>query len=223
MSSCENFDLSICTLQGNLCISGTKILLAKLISILKCNEKGQPFNIQIANDEYFSKLKIIGDDIIRTFPKAYKPVRFLENIQINEKFIIVLGNVNDDSSLNYYTEINKKIHEINGILFPFTVGEIAKFYNIYYWGDKRVLIGENDKTKRVCRFCGKASSSVTTFKQNAHAISESLGNKLLYCNEECDSCNASFSAIEQDFFNIHHLLFSLYQKKRQGWIKEFER
>ena len=49
-----------------------------------------------------------------------------------------------------------------------------------------------------------------TFKQKAHAISESLGNKGLICREECDDCNQRFNqTIEQDvtrFFQFFLIL-----------------
>lgn len=217
LNSSENFELSICTIKGNACISGEPIFLTKLINIFKCNEKGELFVIQIADDDYFKKLKPIASELKNTYPQTFKSMQFLESIPINEKFIVVQGNVIRDSSLNNYADINKKIHEINNIQFPINGGKIADFYTIYLWGNNRVHIGEPDKKKRVCRFCGETSPKVT-FKINAHAISDSLGNKLLYCNEECDICNAQFSVIEQDFFNVHLPLYSLYQIKGKTGI-----
>lgn len=48
--------------------------------------------------------------------------------------------------------------------------------------DKKIKIGEGLKEKRICRFCGgvKGDKKKTTFKQEAHAISEALGNKKLF-------------------------------------------
>lgn len=215
-------DFSICTIQGNLWMSVPRTQFAKLISAFKCNEKGQLFIVQTADDEYLRKIEKIGGDFVKTYPQAYKSIQFLRDISRNEKFLIVSGKVNEDTSLNNYTEINKKVHEINGIKFPINSGEIAKLYNIYYWGDKTANIGEIEKKKRVCRFCGEQFSKTVTFKKKAHAISQSLGNKLLYCNEECDDCNGRFSAIEKDFFNVHHLLYSLYQKKGKDGLRNYD-
>ena len=59
-------------------------------------------------------------------------------------------------------------------------------------------IGELNKDRRVCRFCGLRQPA-TTFKNEAHAISEALGNKQIIQNEECDSCNKKFGdGVEQD-------------------------
>lgn len=66
-------------------------------------------------------------------------------------------------------------------------------------------IGELNKGKRVCRFCGKKAPQ-TTFKNKAHAISQALGNKYIVTNEECDLCNHKFgNGIEQDLIRyIQH-------------------
>jgi hypothetical protein len=54
------------------------------------------------------------------------------------------------------------------------------------------------KNKR-CRFCGKAEPEVT-FRKEAHAIPESLGNKSLFTNYECDTCNKTFGDGIEDSF-----------------------
>lgn len=52
-----------------------------------------------------------------------------------------------------------------------------------------------------CRFCLKIFPEVT-FRNEAHAIPESIGNKSLFSYYECDSCNALFGkGIENDFGN----------------------
>lgn len=55
------------------------------------------------------------------------------------------------------------------------------------------------KTDRACRFCGKKEPEVT-FKKEAHAFPELLGNKSITTRYECDECNQFFgSTIEDDF------------------------
>lgn len=72
-------------------------------------------------------------------------------------------------------------------------------FRVYgYDGSSKVHIGEPQRDKRVCRFCGRSMPDVK-FKKVAHALSESIGNKHIINNEECDSCNENFSIIEQDF------------------------
>jgi hypothetical protein len=63
---------------------------------------------------------------------------------------------------------------------------------------KRILHGS---TPRRCRFCGKGAPEVT-FGDVAHAVPESIGNRRLLSEYECDNCNRSFgSGIENDFGN----------------------
>lgn len=63
----------------------------------------------------------------------------------------------------------------------------------------KVFLGEKDKKKRICRFCGEASP-VVKFKKEAHGIPESLGNKSLTTGYECDSCNELFGSDIEDHF-----------------------
>src|ERR1700693_159153 len=54
---------------------------------------------------------------------------------------------------------------------------------------------------RVCRFCSSSAPNVT-FKNEAHAIPECLGNRSLTTEYECDDCNQFFGVgIENDFGN----------------------
>lgn len=77
---------------------------------------------------------------------------------------------------------------------------IVENYNFVHYenGKKQVTIGESDKSKRICRYCGKKMPDVT-FAKVAHTISEGLGNKSIITNDECDSCNENLGRnIEQD-------------------------
>lgn len=53
------------------------------------------------------------------------------------------------------------------------------------------------KDARFCLFCGR-SSSETKFSKVAHAVSETLGNKRLVSNFECDECNDAFGRLLED-------------------------
>lgn len=213
-------DFSICTINGNLHITGAFSVLAKFISVFICDEKGHPLRIQIAEDVFLQKLHTVCDELKATDPSLYVLVEFIEKIRMNEKFLLVSGNINADKSLNNLAEYKRLLYEINNVSYPIKKGEIERLYKIFCWGDgeKKAYIGEHNRQNRVCRFCEKKSPEVT-FKHRAHAISESLGNKLLICNEECDICNKKiFSPIEQEFFNAHNILYSLYQKKGKEGI-----
>lgn len=78
-------------------------------------------------------------------------------------------------------------------------GELRNLYDMKAFGNVAVNIGEPDKSKRKCRFCGKDATQ-TTFRNKAHTISKSLGNNLIVTNDECDTCNNDFGKlVEGDF------------------------
>ncbi len=60
--------------------------------------------------------------------------------------------------------------------------------------------GTMNKSQRICRFCGNSGEHY--FKKIAHAIPEAIGNKTLFCNEECDDCNSRLGKIEEDFVHL---------------------
>ncbi|WP_158653878.1 HNH endonuclease [Helicobacter cetorum] len=85
-----------------------------------------------------------------------------------------------------------------------------------YVQDKKTTIGEPNKTKRVCRFCNKDFRE-TSFNNKAHVIPESLGNKILFSSNECDTCNKRFGeTIDYSlskFFELEYLVRGIRGKK----------
>ena len=85
----------------------------------------------------------------------------------------------------------------------------AKFfprYEMLFFADMGydLYVGEKDKDKRCCRFCGKSGPNIFGDKKNAHAISYFLGNNAIFCLEECLECNNEFGkGIEQDLMNYY--------------------
>lgn len=84
---------------------------------------------------------------------------------------------------------------------------------------KKTKLGEIDKNKRVCRFCGKSVSEGATFNKIAHSISEALGNKTLVFNEECDICNEYFGKDIENalitYLNVFRIFFGILNKKNE--------
>jgi hypothetical protein len=59
----------------------------------------------------------------------------------------------------------------------------------------KVVLGDRPA---VCRFCARTVPEVT-FRREAHAIPELVGNRTLVSLYECDDCNSRFSGFEDDF------------------------
>lgn len=68
------------------------------------------------------------------------------------------------------------------------------FIGTYDVGPK-VFVGP--PTPVTCRFC-RRSKPIVTFRKEAHAISQLLGNRQLIVTDECDSCNSLFSRTLED-------------------------
>lgn len=77
------------------------------------------------------------------------------------------------------------------------------------------------KNERECRFCGKSSPTVT-FKKRAHLVPELLGNKKIFSDFECDTCNAKFGKNENDFANFLGLTRSITGVKGKAGIPKFK-
>jgi len=116
----------------------------------------------------------------------------LYNIHLNAK----------KEGIKYKKYLKKYIQDTN---------EIKKVYDIRNYNSdisRKSYIGEVDKNKRICRFCNKTNKEVS-FKNEAHAISNALGNKTIILNEECDNCNNKFSSMESSlisYFKFDSLL-----------------
>lgn len=97
----------------------------------------------------------------------------------------------------------------------------ATFFNEYdvrFYGHAKV--GELERSKRVCRFCGESIPAVK-FDKIAHAVPESIGgHKNLICYEECDKCNEAFGeGIERNLCEWFDFRRSTHQvKKKSGGV-----
>lgn len=82
-----------------------------------------------------------------------------------------------------------------------------------YYGHAKV--GELERSKRVCRFCGESIPAVK-FDKIAHAVPESIGgHKNLICYEECDKCNEAFGeGIERNLCEWFDFRRSTHQVKK---------
>lgn len=168
--------------------------------------------LQLASQDLKERLRLFDDIGERAF--ALK--EFFQQIPTNNHFLILSGYIDDRIQLFLYT---KELAQMDGTQHEDPLMEritpyLYEHYEVRTFDSKeRINIGVYDKSKRICRFCGRSMPEVT-FKQKAHAISESLGNKGLVCREECDSCNKRFNEnIEQDIINFFHFQLILHGVK----------
>jgi hypothetical protein len=112
------------------------------------------------------------------------------------------------------TEQIKLLNRLNAVNAGMTLEEADERYKALYAplfdsydlfqyvddGKNNLCVGEPERQKRICRFCGKGMPDVS-FSERAHAIPEAIGNKHLFCNEECDNCNTRLHNVEDNLTN----------------------
>jgi hypothetical protein len=153
---------------------------------------------------------------------------YFKSLEDGENFFLIVNHeVNSDMHLalsNHLTSIKEgvsyeSVRQKMNDLFE----EILYLYDVILFDkETKKSIGEIDKTKRICRFCGKKSPEVT-FGSVAHAISEALGNKKIVLNEECDDCNNKFgSKVEIDLIEYLRFYCIFYGIKGKEKIPEIK-
>lgn len=92
-------------------------------------------------------------------------------------------------------EAHKLNNEVESMLSFYNEHYDIIFRHMWHHGERMTL--ENERNK-CCRFCQNCPPDVT-FRNKAHAVPESLGNKGLISSYECDACNDLFGrTIEND-------------------------
>lgn len=184
-------------------------VLTELSAAQLCKE-GNPFTGSFIMEHAKAApfVLMLENDIASAYPRIKQLIAYLKALQDGDVFRIVSE---DAPTMNKQLAVLKTEGLEKGIdarevhsKYLSQWGELTTSYRHYAFGYDgiRIAVGEGDKTKRICRFCGGKLPHVK-FKDVAHAISEGLGNKLLICNEECDECNNKLSKLES---NLMHYL-----------------
>lgn len=180
----------------------------------------------------------MSDELERTYGAAFPQIRrvraFLRGLKDGDLFWCVSE---DAPTLNKRLAIlqanaqktnpgdgEQRIRAIDSS-FILSWGALSYGYNHYAFGFAQYdeAVGETDRSKRTCRFCGKSVPD-TTFRKESHAISEGLGNKTLICNEECDTCNGRLAKVENNlmrYFDVRRAMHGI-KSKTSGTIPNIE-
>lgn len=196
------------TLTLNLKSDESKLFALQLISIF-CEEMNLDEGITVCGRTYQRKTKKLLSELQSFIQNSenqqqlWSIYNVFSEMEEGEYFAFLTQNID-----NYNREIIKdNILHLNHPDYEYLLkfknefcsGIVANYNIIHYEnGKKQLKIGESDKSKRKCRFCGE-SMPIVTFAKVAHTISEGLGNKTIITNDECDSCNETLGReIEQD-------------------------
>lgn len=120
-------------------------------------------------------------------------------------------------------EVPKKIETIRAQFVAFAGDVIRNYQMTTFSPPRKHTYGEPSKAKRICRFCSLSKETGATFKQEAHAIPEALGNKKIIAAEECDKCNETLEkSIERDlieFLGIYRVFWGVRGKEKVPKLK----
>lgn len=153
-------------------------------------------------------VEMLKKDVVPLYPRIYRLIAFLQGLSDGEVFRIV----SEDAPT---TNKQLAVMQTRGLAMGVNERQIHDDY-LLRWGmlstgfchyafgydGIKTVVGEGNKQNRLCRFCGRRAPDVA-YTSVAHAISEGLGNKLLFCNEECDDCNNKLSKTESNL--VHYL------------------
>lgn len=125
----------------------------------------------------------------------------------------------NSSKSNVFSKcLDNALLKLNPFLSSF--GTILQNYTLYD-SDGKGKIGESDRNKRKCRFCGKTMEDGVKFSNKAHIIPEAFGNKKFICNEECDNCNHFFGENIETHLIKYFNFFRVFSqtKGKEGTLK----
>lgn len=151
-------------------------------------------------------IEMLSEGIAPRYPRIRRLIAYLNGLTDGDVFRIVSD---DAPTMNKQLAVMK----MNGLAtganerqihndYMMRWGLLSTGFRHYAFGYDgiKTVIGEGNKQNRVCRFCGKRAPQAT-YNSVAHAISEGLGNQLLFCNEECYGCNNKLSKTESNLMN----------------------
>ena len=188
-------------------------------------EQGHKDNLEILTKHYqSSNIKINQlNQFIKSIPNNEYCLIYPKqesNIELTSKTVGFIKFLNKGLSLDEaILKANQEWEQINSLF-----NNIMNDYSIKpFIMKKKYYSGPKSKDQRVCRYCGKTINSGATFNEIAHTIPESIGNKLLFTNDECDSCNNKFSStLDQDIFEYFKLYRVSYGKKGKKGIPKLK-
>ena len=151
---------------------------------------------------------IFFEESSQDFYETCKETLKFYNVKFDHEFVKV--------QMNNYIVNNKILERI--------LTENQKYYDLEYHSYfKKIYLGEKDKKKRICRFCGRTMADKISFIKDAHAIPAFMGNSKIFQNEECDECNAYFGeTIEKDIDNYSKLFRVINGIKGRSGVPEVE-
>ncbi|WP_440809677.1 hypothetical protein [Pseudomonas syringae] len=184
--------------------------------------------LQVKTPQMMAMLDVFVDTYKYVFPKIFKFRDFLKRLDDGEQFFFYNSKLylTQMEEIQLHAQLSAHAAGDSGELNFDSLIEMHRDLLMNYEidgpsPDRKFYIGNRRKDERLCRFCGNTRAernpvdgkvSRTTFRHEAHAISESLGNKTLILCDECDACNTHFAEGCEAHIHLYLKLFAAFFK-----------
>ncbi len=159
-------------------------------------------------------------------PKVKRIMAYVQRLGVGELFFYVDGNaplINRlccVAAVKVFPDMAKRQQVCDAVLLQY--GKLFTKFRSYGFGFDGVRVSVGDNYHYPCRFCEK-DRTMTSFRKEAHAIPDALGNHLLFCNEECGKCNQDLAPVEDNlthYLDVNRVMAGIRSKK--GELPEVE-
>ena len=210
-------------------VTEDEAILAALCGLINTLPKLEGGNIQALlknNADLRNRLTDFESQYDRTFPKVRRILAYVKNLEEDEQFFYIDGTA---PLINHFcciaellvlvnSEERTKVHD--AVLRQY--GQLFTSFASYGYGFNGIKECIGDNYQYPCRFCGRDRNH-TSFRKEAHAIPDSLGNHLLFSNEECGGCNERLATVEDNlihFLDVNRAMVGI--KTKKGELPEVE-
>lgn len=167
--------------------------------------------VSLFTNEIRNDVLLFLDKYVNVLPALHMLKRQVGQLACNQYVTVVsVSDLVDQDRMMNVVDMLRTISGLPAISVKYK--EWWRKYSVQFFGEHRIHIGHHEREDRVCRWCGM-SMPVVTFKKKAHAISESLGNKNVVLNDECDECNNRFGmgieASVSTFLEFQNVIFGI--------------
>lgn len=139
--------------------------------------------------------------------------RLMKRLSVGKYFFVSMEPVNPEVRQRAMSELFRRnepnLQQQDYLDATSLLNRLTVNYQMRVFSETPIFLGEPEKGLRRCLYCGLTQGQGAIFSKKAHAFSEFLGNKSVFQNEECDSCNQYFGlTIEPSLATLLNILLT---------------
>ena len=187
--------------------SSDDAVISRMVGMINALPKVEGGNVTALLHNTIELRDCIADceaELKKTLPQVQRILPFVRSLEEGEYLYYLDGKaplINHlccIAELRVLPDMTKRRQVHNSILAQY--GELFTAFESHGFGYDRIKTVVGDNYNNPCRFCGRDRQH-TSFRKEAHAIAQALGNDILFCNEECGDCNARLASVEDNLTN----------------------